>query len=82
MDERITATEAKHNFTQLLCNVKKKDASYVVTFHGKPVAKLMPYEQSVEDNVRQAAMKAMIERWRNQPVFKVDPWTRDELYDC
>ena len=82
MDEPISAADANRNFSQLLRGVREEGATYVVTSHGKPVAKLVPAgEDSSQSAAREIAKKRLLKRLRAQPVVKVGPWTRDELYE-
>lgn len=81
MDEPVSAADANRKFSQLLRGVREDGTTYVVTAHGKPVAKIVPYDGSVEERDREAARKMLLERLRKQPVFNVEPWTRDELYE-
>ena len=81
MSESISAADANRKFSQILRGVREEGATYVVTSHGKPVAKIVPYDGTVEEKDREAARHALLERLRKQPVFDVEPWTRDELYE-
>ncbi len=78
MDKSISAAEANRKFSSVLREVRQ-GGTYVITSHGKPVAKLVPVEP--EKQPREAARKALFDRLRNQPTLDVGPWTRDELYD-
>jgi len=51
----------------------------VVTSHGKPVAKISPFDANEE--VRAATRETLLARLRSQPVMKAQRWTRDELYE-
>ena len=55
---------------------------YVVTAHGKPVARLVPAgaEDEIDRRVREAA-KQLLRRLERQPVCDIGRWTRDELYE-
>jgi len=81
MSESISAADANRHFSQILRGVREDGATYIVTAHGKPVAKIVPYDEFVEQRDREIARKLLLERLRKQPVFHVEPWTRDELYD-
>lgn len=75
MEKLVSAAEANRKFSQLLQGVKR-GRSYLVTSHGKPVAKLSPVEaQSV------SAHESLLARLRRQSVTKIGPWKRDELYE-
>jgi len=77
MEETISAAEANRNFSRVLREVREDRAEYVVTVHGKPVARIVPIEKSD----RSAAWEALMARLRSQPAIDIGPWTRDELYD-
>jgi prevent-host-death family protein len=81
MSESISAADANRKFSQLLRGVREEGATYVVTTHGKPVAKIAPYEKAVEEKSRDAAKKALLEHLAAQSFVEIGPWTRDELYD-
>ena len=78
----ITAAEANRNFSRILRGVRD-GKHYVVTAHGRPVAKLVPAEDEAASRsaVRAAAKRALLDRLRSQPVIDIGPWTRDELYE-
>jgi prevent-host-death family protein len=77
MEKAISAAEANRKFSQLLREVRE-GRSYVVTSHGRPVARISPI-----DNGRDAdrARDALLKRLRSQKAIDIGPWTRDELYD-
>ena len=79
MDEPISAADANRKFSQLLRCVREERATYVVTSHGKPVAKIVPYE--ADDRICAQARSALIERLRAGPVANAGRWTREELYE-
>ncbi|NCT66177.1 MAG: type II toxin-antitoxin system prevent-host-death family antitoxin [Rhodanobacteraceae bacterium] len=82
MSESISAADANRKFSQLLRGVREEGATYIVTSHGRPVAKIVPVETGARDARTASRAKAvLLERLRKQPTFKVEPWTRDELYD-
>ncbi len=78
MDKAISAADANRNFSRLLHGVRKGN-SYVVTSHGKPVAKVIPMAE--RDKVGASARSALLARLRSQRVVDVGRWTRDELYE-
>ena len=78
MDETVSAADANRNFSSLLRGVRE-GRSYVVTSHGKPVARIVPVDK---DAARaEAAWAKLLSRLKKQPALNVGPWTRDELYD-
>ena len=81
MSESISAADANRNFSHILRGVREEGTTYVVTAHGKPVAKIVPITDEREGAAREAAFKKMQERWASQPLLNIGPWTRDELYD-
>jgi prevent-host-death family protein len=78
VEKAISAAEANRKFSQLLQGVRQ-GRSYVVTSHGKPVAKICPVEES--GNTQVSARETLLARLRRQPVVNADRWTRDELYE-
>jgi prevent-host-death family protein len=82
MEEIVSAAEANRSFSKLLRGVRQ-GRSYVVTAHGRPVARIVPAAErdETEQRVRAAAWRSLLERVKKQPIIHVGPWTRDELYD-
>ena len=82
MEKTVSAADANRRFSDLLRGVRK-GRSYVVTSHGRPVAKLIPAE--TDERHAEAARAALLERLRSQPAAQGDTtgerWTRDELYE-
>nr|WP_294502753.1 type II toxin-antitoxin system prevent-host-death family antitoxin [uncultured Rhodopila sp.] len=78
MDQAISAAEANRSFSRLLREVRE-GRSYVVTAHGKPVARIVPCDEA--DLAREKARAVLLERLARQPVIDIGPWTRDELYE-
>lgn len=78
MDKIVSAAEANRHFSQLLRAVRGGD-SYVVTAHGKPVAKIVPI--GGDDALRVKARELLMERLRSQPATNAGPWTREEMYE-
>jgi prevent-host-death family protein len=76
MEKVVSAAEANRKFSELLRGVKSGQ-SYVVTSHGRPVARIQP----VEERSRAKAKARLLARLERQPVQDIGPWTRDELYD-
>lgn len=76
MEKIVSAADANRNFSQLLREVKE-GRSYIVTSHGRPVARIAP----VEAHRRGYAKAALLARIRKQPIRRIGRWTRDELYD-
>jgi prevent-host-death family protein len=78
MENAVSAADANRNFSHILREVRG-GASYVVTAHGKPVARIVPCEPA--DAARVAARGALLQRLRDQPVADIGPWSRDDLYE-
>jgi prevent-host-death family protein len=78
MDQIISAAEANRSFSRILHDVRAGQ-SYMVTAHGKPVARIIPCGEP--DAVRVAARAALLRRLEGQPVSDIGPWNRDELYE-
>ena len=78
MEEAISAADANRKFSLLLRGVRE-GRSYVVTSHGKPVARLVP--ASRPEDIATGARAALLSRLKKQPVVRAKRWTRDELYE-
>jgi prevent-host-death family protein len=78
VDEAVSAADANRKFSQLLRAVRS-GRSYVVTAHGRPVAKIVPVAK--HDPVAVGARAALLDRLRGQPIGDIGRWTRDELYE-
>lgn len=78
MEKAVSASEANRKFSQLLRGVGQ-GRSYVVTSHGKPIAKISPVNENEKAKV--SAREILLARLREQPVVKARRWTRDELYE-
>jgi prevent-host-death family protein len=76
VEKAISATEANRKFSQVLREVRE-GSSYVVTSHGKPVARIAP----VHDARSADAKQALLRRLRSQKVLNIGRWDRDELYE-
>ena len=78
MDRAVTAADANRKFSSILRTVRN-GKSYVVTVHGKPVAKILPVSE--DEQKRTAARAALFARLEAQPAINIGRWTRDELHD-
>jgi len=78
MENPVSAAEANRSFSHLLREVRG-GASFVVTAHGKPVARIVPCEPA--DAARAAARASLLRYLRDAPVTDIGPWRRDDLYE-
>ena len=78
MEEAVSAAEANRRFSLLLRGVREGH-SYVVTSHGRPVARLIPAGK--HDDVAASARSTLLSRLETQPIIDAGRWTRDELYE-
>ena len=76
MEKAISAAEANRSFSSLLRGVRDGH-SYVVTSHGKPVARLIPAGR--DENVAAGARALLLSRLQRQPPIEGARWARDEL---
>jgi prevent-host-death family protein len=78
MEKTISAAAANRSFSQLLRDVRE-GKSYVVTSHGRPVARIAP----VTDQRNSRAKAALLAHLEARPVRRrpIGRWKRDELYD-
>ena len=68
LNQQIGAFEAKTHFSQII-NEVERGADYVVTKRGKPVAKIIPFEQKPEMTRQEAfeKLKEMRKLFRGEP---------------
>jgi prevent-host-death family protein len=79
MASAISAADANRRFSAVLRGVRN-GRSYVITSHGKPVARIVPVAE--RDPVRDAAQNALLARLRSQPATRaIGRWTRADLYE-
>lgn len=78
MEKSVSAADANRNFSQLLQGVRR-GRSFVVTSHGKPIARLAPVDAN--SSMATTAREALFSRLRKQPAIKVGRWNREELYE-
>lgn len=78
MDEAVSAADANRRFSLILRGVREGN-SYVVTSHGKPVARILPADTLEETT--SGARSALLSRLAKQPVVNAGRWSRDELYE-
>ncbi len=69
MDEPITATDANRYFSALIRDVQE-GKSYIVTSHGRPVARIVPVNER-DPLSAEEARKRLFERTARKPVVDV-----------
>jgi prevent-host-death family protein len=80
MEKVISSADANRKFSQLLREVRE-GRSYVVTSHGRPVARISPVHSKQGKVGDSPAWGRLLRRVRKQPVMNIGRWTRAELYD-
>ena len=78
MEKPVSAADANRKFSQLLRAVRE-GKSYLVTSHGRAVARIVPAEK--DSGVTPGAKVALLKRLRSEHAIKIGRWTRDELYE-
>lgn len=78
MEKAVSAAQANRTFSELLRGVRKGH-SYLVTSHGRPVARLVPVDGG--RTVASGALPALLRRMRSEPVIEIGRWRREELYE-
>ena len=78
MEEAVSAADANRKFSRILRSVREGH-SFVVTSHGRPVARIVPAQK--DEGVIASARAALLARLERQPVADAEHWTRDELYE-
>jgi len=74
----VSAADANRNFSQILRGVREEGATYVVTSHGKPVAKIVPFEGGADLSTR--ARETLLDRLKTAPLARAGRWKREDLY--
>ncbi len=77
----VSAREANQQFSAIL-DAAVGGEEITITRRGKPVAKLMPIQESRSDAERERELREFID-WIREGVDLGAPvrWTRDEIYD-
>ena len=78
MEKAISAADANRKFSQVLRQVREGQ-SYVVTSHGRPVARIGPVK--AEGSANSGARNSLLNRLRSERVVKVGRWNREDLYE-
>ncbi len=78
MDPVVSAAEANRTFCRRLQDVRT-GASYTITSHGKPVARIVPYDATADAKAEARAW--LLQRLEYQTVTDTGPWRRGELYE-
>ncbi|MEZ2130785.1 MULTISPECIES: type II toxin-antitoxin system Phd/YefM family antitoxin [unclassified Sinorhizobium] len=78
MEKAISAADANRHFSLILRGVREGN-SYVVTSHGRAVARILPAD--AREDVATGARSALLSRLEKQPIVNAGPWSRDELYE-
>lgn len=79
MEEIVSAADANRKFSLILRSVRDGQI-FVVTSHGRPVARIVPAEKG--ETVVSGARAALLSRLERQPVIDdAGSWVRDELYE-
>lgn len=78
MEKAVSAADANRKFSKLLRAVRE-GRSFVVTSHGRAVARIVPVETN--GSVRRGARLALLHRLRTGRVVTIGRWSREELYE-
>jgi len=78
MEKIVSAAEANREFSSLLRGVRQGQ-TYLVTSHGKPVARIIPAGE--QETILARARAALLARLENEPIVEVGRWSRHELYE-
>jgi prevent-host-death family protein len=78
MEKPVSAADANRKFSKLLRAVRE-GRTYVVTSHGKAVARIVPIDEN--GAATRGSRKLLFNRLRREPVVTIGRWTREELYE-
>ena len=76
----ITAREANQRFSEVLAKVESEGQGFIVTKHGRPVARILPVEQQrvqLTPEQEAALQRIMTTSW----PLGIGKLNREELYD-
>ena len=76
MDEAISAADANCEFSRLLREARQ-GRSFVVTSHGKPVARIAPAFEASNAH----AKSVLLDRLAKEKTIEIGRWSREELYE-
>jgi prevent-host-death family protein len=77
----VSAADANRHFSKILREVKA-GGTVVITSHGEPVARIEPVsEVGSDEERRQEAWRALLDRLKGQPALNLGRFNRDELYE-
>lgn len=71
MDKEVPAAEFKARCLELMDRVRETGAAYVVTKHGRPVARLVPYVEPKGTGTMFGAMKGTVLKFE-RPLDPID----------
>lgn len=78
MEKAVSAADANRKFSELLRTVREGQ-SYIVTSHGRPIAKIVPIDKNESASTK--ARSLLLKRLRSERVVAIGRWKRDELYE-
>jgi prevent-host-death family protein len=78
MTDTISASEANRNFSAILRRVQQGD-ELVITTHGRPIARLIPYE--LDDRAAEELKANLLARLRERPLAHLGNFTRSMAYE-
>ena len=75
----ISAREANQRFSELLAKVESEGQGFIVTKHGKPVARILPVEEKrgLTPEQEAALERILTTGW----PLGIGKFNREELYD-
>ncbi|MBU1324497.1 MAG: type II toxin-antitoxin system prevent-host-death family antitoxin [Alphaproteobacteria bacterium] len=81
MERTISATDANREFSRLLGEVAAGQ-TFVVTSHGKPVARIVPLQADDSDRAERARkMRELLDQMARLPLRHAGRITRDDGYE-
>ena len=76
----ISAREANQRFSELLAKVETEGQGFIVTKHGRPVARILPVQErkaGLTSEQEAALQRILTTGWK----LGIGKFSRDELYD-
>ena len=78
MGKAISAADANRSFSRVLRDVREGQ-SYIVTSHGRPVARIAPVGEKQDNGTDARAL--LLKRLRSEKEVTVARWKREDLYE-
>jgi prevent-host-death family protein len=77
---RVSVTEAKGQLTELVRRAEEGE-EIILTRHGHPAARILPFKQPADKRTRRALLEALRDAGADPEIFGSAARSQDFLYD-